>query len=81
MWAGWIHHHSRLGGPQIGDKIRKGPHVNGSTTSPLPTAGSPTRGQNQKGTTCERMGYITPTVCGVPNTATKSERYHMWADW
>ena len=49
MWADWLYHSRRLGGPQQGDKIRSGPHVGGLSTSPLPSGGSPTREQNQNG--------------------------------
>ena len=81
LWADWLHHPCRLGGPPQGDKNIKGPHVGGLATSSLPSGRSPTRGQNQKGTKCERMGYPTPAVCRVPNKRTKSEMGHVWADW
>ena len=61
-WGDGLHHPYRLGGPQQGDKIRKGPHVGRLGTLPLSSGGSPTRGQNQKGTACERIGYITRAV-------------------
>ena len=69
------------GVPHKGTKIIKGPHVGGLATSPLPSRGSPTRGRNQKGTTCERIGYITRAIWGVPHKGKKSEGGHMCAYW
>ena len=75
-WADWLHHPYRLGGPQHGDKMRNGPHVSRLATSHPPCGGWSTRGQNQEGTTCGRIGYLTPTIWGVPNKGAKSERDH-----
>ena len=80
-WADWIHHPCRLGGPQQGDRIRNGLHVGVLATSPLPSGGTSTMAQKQSWWTCGRIGYITPTIWGVPNKGTKSERNHMWPDW
>ena len=55
--------------------------MGGFATLPLPFGGSPSREQNKKGTTCGRLGYITPAVWGVPNKGTESEMPHTWADW
>ena len=46
-------------------------HVGGSATSPLPSGGSPKKGQKRKGTTPEGIGYITPAVWGVPPQGAK----------
>ena len=73
MWADVLHYAYRLGGPHQGAKIRKGPHLGGLATSPLPSRGSPTRRENQTKTTCVRIGYITPTVWGIPHRGTTLE--------
>ena len=69
------------GVPHKGKKIIKGPHVGGLATSPLPSRGSPATGQNQRTPTRGRIGYITPTVRGVPVKGTKSEMAYLWGDW
>ena len=55
--------------------------MSGLATSPLPYGWSLTRGQNQKGTTWEPIGYITRAVWGVNNRGAKAQRDHMGADW
>ena len=68
-------------------KIKSGPNVAGLATSTPPIGGSlklESRRQNQKWLTSGRMGYITPTIQGLPNGSnggTKSELAHKWADW
>ena len=53
-WAKWLPHPCRIGDPhrcRAGDKIRSGPQVGKTATSPLPYRGSPplqSGGQNQK---------------------------------
>ena len=54
--------------------------MGGLATSPLPSRGSPATGQNQKRPTCGRIGYITPTVRGVPVKWTQAEMAYMWVD-
>ena len=42
MWADWLHHPCRLGGPQsftAGNKVESGPRVGGLGTLPLPSGG------------------------------------------
>ena len=71
------------------DKIRSPPQVSPVATSPPLSGGggSPTlrsKGQNQKSPSRGQIGYITPTIEGVPNTSqrrTKSEVAHKWAWW
>ena len=56
-------------------------------TSPLPYRGSPplqSGGQNQKGPTSGRNGYLTPAVSGIPTASERgaeSEVAHKWAKW
>ena len=56
-------------------------------TSPLPPRGSPpfqSGGQNQKGPTRRKVGYITPAASGIPTASrrgAKSEVAHKWARW
>ena len=56
-------------------------------TSPLPYRGAPplqSGGQNQKGPTSGRNGYLTPAVSRSPTAAergAKSEVAHKWAKW
>ena len=80
-WADWIRNPCRPGGARPEYKNRSWLHVGGFATLRLLFGGSPSRGQNKKGTTCGRFGYITPAVWGVPNKRTKSELPHTWADW
>ena len=71
-WAKWLPHPCRIGDPRrfrAGGKIRSGPEMGKLATSPLPYRGSPplqSGGQNQKGRTSERNGYLTPAVSGIP---------------
>ena len=89
-WAKWLPHPCRLGDPhrfRAGGKIRSGPQVGKVATSPLPYRGSPplqSGGQNQKWPTRGQIGYLTPTVSGIPTAAqrgAKSEVAHKWAKW
>ena len=48
--------------PQQWYKFRNGLHAGGLATSPLPSRGSPTRGENLKWPTRGRTGSITPAV-------------------
>ena len=41
------------------------------------SGGFAARGQNQKETAWERIGYITLAVCLVPNKGIKSAEHHM----
>ena len=56
-------------------------------TSPLPYRGAPplqSGGQNQKWPTSGQIGYLTPTVSGIPTASkrgAKSEVAHKWANW
>ena len=76
-WAKWLPHPCCIGDPhrcRAGGKIRSGPQVGEMATSPLPYRGSPplkSGGQNQKGPTNGRNGYLTPPISGIP---TASER-------
>ena len=76
-WADWLHHPCRLGVTNKWAKLERGPQVGGLATSPLPSRGSPTNGQNQKGTTCEGISYFMPAIWGVPNKGAKSEVAYM----
>ena len=90
-WAKWLPHPCRIGDPlrfRAGGKIRSGPQVGKVATSPLwPYRGSPplqSGGQNQKGPTSGRSGYLTPAVSGIPSASergAKSEVAHKWAKW
>ena len=89
-WANWLPHPCRIGDPhrcRAGGKIRSGPQVGKLATSPLPYRGSPplqSAGQNQKWPTSGQIGYLTPTVSGIPTAAergAKSEVAHKWAKW
>ena len=89
-WARWLPHPCRIGDPhrfRVGGKIRSGPQVGEMATSPLPYQGSPplqSGGQNQKRSTSERNGYLTPAISGIPTAAergAKSEVAHKWAKW
>ena len=90
MWAKWLCHPCRLGDPhcfRAGGKIRGGPLLGKVSGSPLPPRGSPplqSGGQNQKGSTCEQTGYVSPAVSGIPTASErgpKSELAHSWAKW
>ena len=89
-WANWLPHPCRIGDPhrcRAGGKIRSGPQVGKVATSPLPYQGAPplqSGGQNQKGPTSGRNGYLTPAVSGSPTASergAKSEVAHKWAKW
>ena len=70
-----------------GGEIRSGPLVGKVATSPLRYRGSPalqSGGGNQKWPTCERSGYVTLAVSGIPTASQrggKSEVAHLWAKW
>ena len=89
-WANWLPHPCRIGDPRrfrAGGKIRSGPQVGKSGTSPLLYRGSPQLqrgGQNQKWPTSGQSGYLTPAVSGIPTAparGAKSEVAHKWANW
>ena len=89
-WAKWLPHPCRIGEPhrcRAGGKIRSGPQVGKSATSPLPYRGAPplqSGGQNQKWPTSGQIGYLTPAVSGSPTASeggAKSEVAHLWANW
>ena len=89
-WANWLPHPCRIGDSRrfrAGGKIRSGPKVGKSATSPLPYRGSPplqSGGQNQKWPTSGQIGYLTPALSGIPAAAergAKSEVAHKWANW
>ena len=89
-WANWLPHPCRIGEPhrcRAGGKIRSGPQVGKLATSPLPYRGAPplqSGGQNQKWPTSGQIGYLTPAVSEIPNSAergAKSEVAHLWAKW
>ena len=89
-WAKWLPHPCRIGDPhrfRAGGKIRSGPQVGKTATSPLPYRGSPplqSRGQNQKWPASGQSGYLTPAVSGLPTASErrgKSEVAHKWAKW
>ena len=90
LWANWLPHPCRIGDPlrfRAGGKIRSGPQVGKSATSPLPYRGAPplqSGGQNQKWPTCGQIGYLTPAVSGIPSASERgaqSEVAHKWAKW
>ena len=89
-WANWLPHPCRIGEPhrlRAGGKIRSGPQVGKSATSPLPYRGAPplqSGGQNQKWPTSGQIGYLTHAVSGSPTASergAKSEVAHKWANW
>ena len=89
-WAKWLPHPCRIGDPhrfRAGGKIRSGPQVGETATSPLPYRGSPalqSGGQNQKRPTSGQSGYLTPAVSGIPTASERgaeSEEAHKWAKW
>ena len=89
-WANWLPHPCRIGEPhrfRAGGKIRSGPQVGKSATSPLPYRGAPplqSGGQNQKWPTSGQIDYLTPAVSGSPAASergAKSEAAHKWANW
>ena len=89
-WAKWLPHPCRIGEPHrctAGGNIRSGPQVGILATSPLPYRGAPplqSGGQNQKWPTSGQIGYLTPTVSGIPTASqrgAKSEVAHKWAKW
>ena len=71
-WANWLPHPCRIGDPRrfrAEGKIRTGPQMGKSATSPLLYRGSPQLqrgGQNQKWHTSGQIGYLTPAVSGIP---------------
>ena len=89
-WAKWLPHPCRIGDPhrfRAGGRIRSGPQVGKTATSPLPYRGSPplqSGGQNQKWPTSGQNGYLTPAVLGIPTASERgaeSEVAHKWAKW
>ena len=89
-WENWLPQPCCIGDPRrfkAGGKIRSGPQVGKSATSPLPYRGSPplqSGGQNQKWPTSGQIGYLTPAVSGIPAASergAKSEVAHKWAKW
>ena len=60
-----------LGVPVQGDKVKGGPQVGGSATSPLRSRVTQTRGQSQRWPTSGRRCYITPAFLGVPKQGDK----------
>ena len=88
-WANWLPHPCRIGDPhrfRAGGKIKSGPQVGETATSPLPYRGAPllqSGGQNQKWPTSGQIGYLTPVVSGIPiasERGAKSEVTHKWAN-
>ena len=60
-----------------GGKIRSGPQVGKSATSPLPYRGAPplqSGGQNQKWPTVGQIGYLTLAVSGSPTAAERAAK-------
>ena len=89
-WANWLPHPCCIGDPHCssaGGKIRSGPQSGKLATSPSPYRGSPpllSGGLNQKWPTSGQIGYLTPTVSGIPAAparGAKSEVAHKWANW
>ena len=89
-WAKWLPHPCRIGDPhrfRAGGRIIIGTQVGEMATSPLPYRGSPplqSGGQNQKGPTSGRNGYLTPAVSGIPTASERgaeSEVAHKLAKW
>ena len=68
------------GVPKQGDKVKGGPQVGGSATSPLRSRGPQTRGQSQWWPTSGRNCCIIPAFSGPPNKGTKSMVAHKWAE-
>ena len=60
------------GVPKHGDKVKCGPQVGGSATSPI-LGGPQTRGQSQWWPTSGQKCYITPVFSGVPNQGDKPD--------
>ena len=88
--GGYTTNPCRIGDPhriRAGGKIRSGPQVCKMATQPLPPWGYPTPqsgGQNQKGPTSGKSGYITPGPWGIATAlerGAKSEVAHKWARW
>ena len=62
------------GVPKKGDKVKSGPQVGGSATSPLRSRAFPYgRGRKQKWPTKGRKCYIIPTFSGVPKQGGKAK--------